>query len=180
METQLFLGEPARKEEEGRREGEQALQEVGVSGCGVRRRPAPRAKGHGKKKKERERTAENRFVTLGLFLINQPFRKHHLYSSGRFSSAVPLSPTLQELTGCELPGHPASLPSLKHHSPPLRCFCPDANLRERCRISDWRTGERSLISLNTWLSGLGTIHNPFSIMYSFFKKNYQMCSLRNH
>lgn len=73
METQLFLGEPARKEEEGRREGEQALQEVGVSGCGVRRRPAPRAKGHGKKKKERERTAENRFVTLGLFLIISHF-----------------------------------------------------------------------------------------------------------
>lgn len=92
METQLFLGEPAGKEEEGRREGEQALQEVGVSGCGVRSRPAPRAKGHGRNKKEKERTEENRLVTLGLFLTNQPFRRRHLYSSGRFASAVSLSP----------------------------------------------------------------------------------------
>lgn len=93
METQLFGGEPAGEEEEGRREGEQALREVGVSGCRVRRRPAPRAKGHGRNKKEKERTAENRFVTLCLFLINQPFRKHHLYSSSRFSSAVLSAPT---------------------------------------------------------------------------------------
>lgn len=78
METQLFLGEPAGKEEGGRREGEQVLQEVGVSGCGVRRRPAPRAKGHGRKEKEKKKHSTNRFVILCLHLINQPFCRYRL------------------------------------------------------------------------------------------------------
>lgn len=161
METQLFLGEPASKEEGGsERRGASAARGWGVRG-GVRR-----AKGYvrGERKK---RTAQNRFVTLCLHLVNQPFRKPHLYTPAADSPLQCLSArTLRSSldVGSKIIQFPPFYST--SFSSSSTSTHPDAALRGGHGISDQCTGEKHLILLKV-LSGFCTIHMPSSITYSF-------------
>lgn len=92
----MFLGEPARKARESQVEGEQnAARSQGV-GVGRERR----ARGQGQGNVTEERTAQSCVVTLCSHLINRPFLKHDLYSSGPTQRSLPrciATQILQEL-----------------------------------------------------------------------------------
>lgn len=153
----------------GWREGEPVLQEVGVSGCGVRRRPAPRAKGQGrKKKKKKKRTAQNRFVTLCLHLINRPFYKHYPCSSGRFSSAEALSPDSPGAHQMWVLPESSSFPSLTRHASPY-LLLPQPTLGEWHWMDLWLSDvqeKKSLIS--TKYIDIWCLNNPCALFYNVF------------